>query len=120
MDTLYAVALIVATATAVVAILASLLPLIGSVPHLQSGARVWKVLLSHRLARGALVLGVFSLIVSVLVHSRWGHGPGTVAPMGFGQLLSEHEAFPTVGAMLLLALLLIFFRNRHQRDGSAI
>lgn len=119
MDTLYAVALIVAIAAAAVAILTSLLTLMGSDAHLQSGPRVWRILLSHRLARGALALGVFSLIVSVLVHSRWGHGPGTVAPMSFGRLLSEHEAFPTVGAMLLLALLLIFFRNRQQRDGSA-
>lgn len=112
MDTLYAVTLIVAAAAAVIAILTSLLSLIGSNAHVQSNVRVWKVLSSHRLASSALALGVFSLAVSIFVHSRWGHGTGTVAPMGFGRLLSEHEAFPTVGAMLLLALFLILAGRR--------
>lgn len=74
-----------------------------------------RVLLSHRLMNSALAQGVISLATSVVVHSRWGHGPSTVAPMDLGRLLSEHEAFPTVGAVLLLALLLALYRNRRQR-----
>jgi hypothetical protein len=109
----------VAMAAAAIAILTSLLGLVKKDAHVRPGAPVWKVLLSNRLMNGALALGVVSLAISVAVHSRWGHGPGTVAPLDFGRLLSEHEAFPTVGAMLLLALVLAFFRNRRRRHGSA-
>lgn len=119
METLYAVTLMVAMAAGAIAILTSLLGLIKTHTHLRSRAPVWRALLSYRLINGALVLGVVSLAISIAVHSRWGHGPGTVAPLDFGQLLSEHEAFPTVGAILLLALVLAFFRNRRQRHGSA-
>jgi hypothetical protein len=115
METLYAIALIVAMAAGAIAILTSLLGLIKTDSHLQPVASVWSALLSHRLMNGALVLGVVSLAISIFVHSRWGHGPGTVAPLDLGQLLSEHEAFPTVGGMLLLALVLAYFRNRRQR-----
>ena len=112
METLYAITLMVAMAAGAIAILTNLLGLIET-------DGVWKVLLSHRLANGALGLGVVSLAISIIVHSRWGHGPGTVAPLDFGRLLSEHESFPIVGAMLLLALALAFFRNRGNRHGSA-
>jgi len=108
----------VAMAAGAIAILTSLLGLVKTDAHMRPGAPVWTVLLSHRLMNGALALGVVSLAISVVVHSRWGHGPGTVAPLELGQLLSEHEAFPTVGAMLLLALVLAFFRNRRRRHGS--
>lgn len=110
----------VAIAAGVIAILTSFLCLVKADTHSQSGTLVWKVLLSHRLTHGALALGIFSLAISVAVHSRWGHGAGTVAPMNFSQLLSEHEAFPTVGAMLLLALLLALYGYRRQREGNAI
>ena len=109
----------VAIAAGAIAILTSLLGLIKTGEYLRTDAVVWKILLSHHLANGALALGIASLASSVVVHSRWGHGPGTVAPLDFGQLLSEHEAFPTVGAMLFLAMVLKIFRNRRQRRGSA-
>jgi len=118
-EALYAVTLMVALAAGTIAILTSLLGLVKKDAHVRPGAPVWKVLLSNRLMNGALALGVVSLAISIAVHSRWGHGPGTVAPLDFGRLLSEHEAFPTVGAMLLLALVLAFFRNRKRRHGSA-
>ena len=118
MDTLYAITLMVAMAAAAIAILASLLGLIKTDAHLRPGAPVRRALLSHRLMNGALALGVVSLAISIAVHSRWGHGPGTVAPQDFGQLLSDHEAFPTVGAMLLLVLVLALFRNRSKHHGS--
>lgn len=119
METLYAVTLMVAIAAGAIAILTSLLGLIRTDEYLRSDAVVWKILLSHHLANAALALGVVSLVTSVVVHSRWGHGPGTVAPLDFAQLLSEHEAFPTVGATLFLAVVLTIIRNRRQRRGSA-
>jgi hypothetical protein len=119
METLYAVTLMVAMAAGAIAILTSLLGLIKTDAHLRHDAPVWRALLSHRLMNGAIALGVVSLAISIAVHSRWGHGPGTVAPLDFGRLLSEHEAFPTVGVMLLLALVLAFFRNRRKFNGSA-
>jgi hypothetical protein len=35
----------------------------------------------RRFMNSALALGFVSLTTSIVVHSRWGHGPGTVAPM---------------------------------------
>jgi len=118
-DLLYAVTLMVAIAAAVVAILTSVLGLVQPNLQMRPNAPIWKVLLSHRLIKGALALGFVSLATSVVVHSRWGHGPGTVAPMDLNRLLSEHEAFPAVAAVLLLALVLATYRTRRQRHGSA-
>lgn len=107
MELLYAITLIVALAAAAAAILSSVIGLVK--PSL-----FW-----HRLTWSALALGSFSLVTSVVVHSQWGHGPGTVAPMNLRRLLSEHEAFPTVGGMLLLAVVLDVYRWRRQR-GAAV
>ena len=118
-DLLYAVTLMVAVAAGVIATLSAVLGLIKPSLRMQSDARIWKFLSSHRLTNGALVLGFISLATSVFVHSRWGHGSGTVAPMDFGRLLSEHQAFPTVGAILIFALVLAHYRSRRQRHPSA-
>lgn len=103
MDLLYAITLIIALAAATAAILTSVIGLIKPKS------------LSHRLTQSALALGFLSLATSVAIHSRWGHGPGTVAPMDLRRLLSEHEAFPTVGLMLLLALVLAIYRSPRRR-----
>ena len=115
MDLFYAITLAVAIAAGVAAVLTSVLGLVKPDPLLEPNARIWKFLLSHRVTNGALALGVICLGTSVVVHSRWGHGPGTVAPMDLSRLLFEHEAFLTVGAILLVALILAFYRNWRQR-----
>ena len=74
--------------------------------------------MSHRLTDGALALGILSLAISVAVHSLWGHGPGTVMPLEFERLISEHEAFPAVGVILLLGLALTLYGKRRRRHGS--
>ncbi len=112
MDFLYAITLVVAIAAGVIAVLTGVVGLIRPYPQMGPIAPIWKVLLSHRLTNGALALGFISLATSVVVHSRWGHGPATVAPMDLSRLLSEHEAFPTAGAILLLALVLALYRSR--------
>lgn len=117
MDSLYAVSLIVAIAAGVFALLTAVIGLARKFPRMEPGGPVREVLLSHRLACGALALGFISLAISVVVHSRWGHGPGTVAPMNLGRLLSEHESFIAVGAILLVALVLALYRSRRQRRG---
>lgn len=119
MDTLYAVTLIVAIAAGTVAFLASVLGLIRPDRPVQAHARFRAILSSHRLTKWTLGLAFISLATSVVVHSRWGHGPGTVAPMDLGQLLSAHEAFPTVGALLLVALVMAGYRSRRQRHANA-
>lgn len=100
MDFLYAITLLVAAAAAVIAISTNVLGLIK--PGLQT----------IRLTQAALALGFVSLATSVVVHSRWGHGPGTVAPMDLRRLLTDHETFPAIAATLLLALGLAMYRNR--------
>ena len=112
MDRLYAITLIVAFAAGTLALLTGVLAILGPGAHRQPKTPVWNALLSHRLANGALALGVLSLTISVAVHSRWGHGPGTVAPMEFERLISEHEAFPTIGAMLLLGLVCALYGRK--------
>jgi hypothetical protein len=118
-DSLYAVTLVIAIVAGVVALLTVVLGLVK--PHLQiePNAPIRKVLLSQRLTKSALALGFASLATSVFVHSRWGHGPGTVAPMDLRRLLSEHEAFLMVAAILVLALVLAVYRSRRQLRASA-
>lgn len=123
MEFFYAFTMIVALAAAAVAVPTGVLGLVRRDPQPEPDGLIWRALLSHRLMNSALALGVICLVTSVVVHSRWGHGPGTVAPMGLGRLLSEHEAFPTVGAILLLALVLAWYRRRRQRqaiDGQGV
>jgi len=118
-DLLYATTLIIATAAGALALLTSVLAFFRPSAQIEPKTPIWRVLLSHHLTNGALALGVLSLAISVLVHSRWGHGPGTVAPMEFERLMSEHEAFPTVGVILILGLALSVYRRQRQRHGSA-
>ena len=115
MDFLYAITLMVAAAAAAVAISTSVLSLVRSGPQTEPNSSIWKLLLSHSLTRGVVAVGFVSLATSVVVHSRWGHGPDTVAPMDPGRLLSEHEAFPAVAAILLLALVLVIYKDRIRR-----
>ena len=119
MDLLYAITLIVALAAGALALLTSILAFSRPGANMAPKTAIWRALLSHRLTNGALALGILSLAISVVVHSRWGHGPGAVAPMEFERLISEHEAFPTVGAILLLGLALAVYRKLRQRHGGA-
>lgn len=115
-DILYPITLLSALAAGVIATLTSLLGLLRTGAHVQPDVPVWRFLLSHRLTDGALALGILSLAISVAVHSRWGHGPGTVSPMGLGRLLVEHRAFPAAGAILLVAFFLALYRKRKLRS----
>jgi hypothetical protein len=118
-DHLYAVTLMIAIAAGTVAVLTSTLGLIKPDLQMRPDAPIRKALSSRCLTNGLLALGFVSLVTSAVVHSRWGHGPGTVAPMDLGRLLSEHEAFPAAGALLLLALVLALYRSRLERHRSA-
>jgi hypothetical protein len=60
-----------------------------------------------RAAVGALVVGASSLVVSVAVHWRWGHGPAGAEPMDVAQFLSEHEAFPLAACALVAGLVAV-------------
>lgn len=114
MDLLYVITLIVAMTAAGFALSINILALVRGDAHTAPTAAILRALLSHRVASAALALGSLSLMISVSVHSRWGHGPATVAPMDFRRLLSEHESFPTVGAILVLGLALTAYRKRRQ------
>lgn len=114
MDMLYAITLIVAMAAGALALLMNIFVLLQGDARMTSTAPIWRVLHSQRVAAGALVLGALSLAISVVVHSRWGHGPATAAPMDLRRLIAEHEAFPTVTAILALGLALIVYRRWRQ------
>ena len=99
MDLLYpvslAVALVAGTVGAAIAALKLCISHEGVQPR---GLRSWVA--STRVAVAALVLGAVSLVVSTVVHLRWGHGPGSAEPMEMRRFLSEHEAFG-VAALIL-------------------
>lgn len=118
MDALYSITLLVAIAAGAVAVGAGILGLVGPDSRGTLGATGWRLLASHRLTEGVLALAVVSWATSIVVHSRWGNRPGARAPMGPGQLLSEHEAFPVVGAMLLVAAALVVERVRRRSRGN--
>ena len=104
MDLLYAITLIVAIAAGAIALLTRVLAFFRPGANVEPKTPVWKILLSHRLTDGALALGILSLAISVAVHSHWAHGPGTVMPLEFERLISEHEAFPAVVVIFVLGL----------------
>lgn len=120
MDLLYAITLIIAIAAGVLAFSVSVLALFRKGAPMAPAVPIWRVRLLHHVTAGALALGTFSLMISVAVHSRWGHGPATVAPMGFERLTSEHEAFPTVAAILFLGFALTAYGQWRKRRCARI
>ena len=58
-------------------------------------------------ATGALVLGAASLVVSVGVHWRWGHGSASAEPMSAARFVGEHPAFLVAGFVLVVGITLV-------------
>ena len=59
-------------------------------------------------------VAALSLLVSFVVHARWGHGANSVEPMRFGELLRQHPAF--TWAALCVALAGLFARRPGARE----
>lgn len=78
MTALYSVSLIVALLTGAFALLGGVFALLKSGAHELPAVRLW-----IRTSIGALALGTLSLVISVLVHLLWGHGPMSVQPLDF-------------------------------------
>ena len=66
-------------------------------------------------ALGALLVGASSLVVSVAVHWRSGHGPTAAEPMDVSQFLSEHEAFPLAAFALIAGLAVVTYAAARKR-----
>ena len=59
-----------------------------------------------RVAVTALAVSAVSLACSVLVHGRWGHGPGSLEPMAGPAFLAAHPAFLVAAALLAVGAIL--------------
>lgn len=115
MDFLHSVSLIVALLVGILALTRGAFVLLSDHAGRQPAARAWAVLLSNRVAVAALTLGTFSLVISVVVHHNWGHGPTTVTPMAFWRLLAEHEVFIVAAVVLASGVTLNAYATRVTR-----
>ena len=72
-------------------------------------------------ARVLTAIATVALVVSVVVHARWGHGPTSAEPLRVGQLLSAHPAFLWAAMLLVFAGMpaaLIAAWSRQRRSSS--
>lgn len=105
-DGLYSYALLAAFVCGVAAVLLDITLVV--VPSLRLGASAGgenapaQAPPARVAARALLAIATGALLVSVVVHARWGHGSTSAEPMPPGQLLSAHPAF------LWAAMLLVF------------
>ena len=116
MDALYSFSLLLSLASSGAAVLWGLVRLVarrdsprwagGQLRRVRpSGAR------ASSLGWGLVTCAAAALAVSVLVHARWGHGPGSAEPMGFAELVQAHPSFLWAVAMASLAAALTFAAN---------
>jgi hypothetical protein len=67
-------------------------PSLGRAVH-QGDASATATPRRSRTARWLSAAAVVALLISLVVHARWGHGSSSAEPMAFGVLLGAHPAF---------------------------
>jgi len=105
MDTLYSLSLLVSLLTGALSALLALWSLPAVNARLPRNLRLARPL--HRMVGSALFVAWAALLVSVVVHLRWGHRPGGPEALPLRDFLLIHPSFvvaallPAVSAFLL-------------------
>ena len=107
MDTVYSSTLLVSLVLGGVAVLLGLYARFRSAPSSPAG----------RLARGAVLFATLSLVVSVVVHWIWGHGPSSLEPMTAGPFIQNHAAFLVSGLLVTVGWVLGLRLNGDDHQG---
>lgn len=64
----------------------------------------------------AVVLAAFGLVISMVVHWRWGHGPTSTEPMDLPQFVGFHTAFLVAGVVIVIGLVVLLYARRRGFD----
>ena len=110
-DALYAISLLVSLAAGSVSMmlgLAAHFSLRGETPPDRARPGAPKAALFVRVATGLLVLSGIAGLTSFVVHSRWGHGEGSVAPMTVSELVRAHPSFLVAGLLIGASAVLVW------------
>ena len=108
MDFLHSYSLLISLVTGAASILLGVLAILRPSP----GSRLIRMGLS------AVVLATVSLVVSVLVHRHWGHGPASAEPMDIVRFVVSHNGFLAAGAVIVVGLALALHARRRRQPPS--
>lgn len=103
MDILYSCSLLIALVAGCGAVLLGILAMLRIGPG-------WMI----RAGWSALTLALLSLVTSVVVHSRWGHGPDSTEPMDVARFASAHPGFLVASLIIVAGLVLVWYARRHR------
>lgn len=110
MDFLYSHSLLISLITGAASILLGIPATLGRSP----GSRL------IRLGLSAAVLATVSLVISIVVHRHWGHGPASVEPMDVVRFVSSHIGFLSATVVIAVGLALaLYARRRRQPPGNS-
>jgi hypothetical protein len=65
-----------------------------------------------RLGLSAVVLATISLVISVVVHRHWGHGPASVEPMDVVRFVVSHTGFLAASIVIAIGLALVLYARQ--------
>lgn len=85
--------------------------LIGAIAALRQGSGQRLV----RLGSSAVAVALLSLVVSIVVHRHWGHGPTSAEPMELARFVGSHAGFLAASAIIGLGVVLILYARRRGR-----
>lgn len=67
-----------------------------------------------RLGLSAAVLATISLVISIVVHRHWGHGPASAQPMDVVRFVGSHTGFLSASVVIAVGLTLTFYARRRR------
>lgn len=63
----------------------------------------------------AVALALLALVISVVVHWQWGHGPTSASPMNAADFVGAHTAFLVSGVIIVVGLVVLLYVRQRQR-----
>lgn len=108
MHFLYSHSLLISLIAGVASILLGISAMLGRNP----GSRL------IRLSISAAVLAAISLVISIVAHRHWGHGPASAEPMDIVRFVGSHIGFLSASAVIIVGLALALYARRRSRPSS--
>lgn len=68
-----------------------------------------------RLGLSAVVLATISLVISIVVHRHWGHGPTSVEPMDVVRFVGSHTGFLAASIVVFIGWTLVLYAGRRRQ-----
>lgn len=68
-----------------------------------------------RLGLSAVVLATISLVISIVVHRHWGHGPASIEPMDVVRFVGSHTGFLAASIVIVIGWALVLHARRRKQ-----